>query len=119
MKKIEATTLEQAYAQAASEFGCSVTALQVEIVQFPSKGVLGLFKKSAIIIANLHHSLQYRQEKLKKLLRMKSVKSLLYPLSLKSWFWVMSFMNRRMILKKRGRWKGITINFQPKSVPMK
>jgi len=55
MKKIEAPTLEQAYAQAATEFGCSVTALQVEIVQFPSKGVLGLFKKSAIIIANLPH----------------------------------------------------------------
>jgi spoIIIJ-associated protein len=55
MKKIEAPTLEQAYAQAAFEFGCSVTALQVEIVQFPSKGVLGLFKKSAIIIANLPH----------------------------------------------------------------
>lgn len=53
MKKIEAPTLEQAYAQAASEFGCSVTALQVEIVQFPSKGILGLFKKSAIIVANL------------------------------------------------------------------
>lgn len=53
MKKIEALTLEQAYAKAAAEFGCSVTALQVEIVQFPSKGVLGLFKKSAIIIANL------------------------------------------------------------------
>lgn len=56
MKKIEAPTLEQAYAQAAAEFGCSVTALQVEIVQFPSKGVLGLFKKSAIIVANLPHS---------------------------------------------------------------
>jgi len=56
MKKIEAQTLEQAYAQAAAEFGCSVTALQVEIVQFPSKGVLGLFKKSAIIIANLPHA---------------------------------------------------------------
>jgi len=53
MKKIEAPTLEQAYAKAASEFGCSVTALQVEIIQFPSKGVLGLFKKSAIIVANL------------------------------------------------------------------
>lgn len=56
MKKIEAQTLEQAYAKAAAEFGCSVTALQVEIVQFPSKGVLGLFKKSAIIVANLPHS---------------------------------------------------------------
>ncbi len=52
MKKIEAPTLEEAYARAASEFGCSVTALQVEIVQFPSKGVLGMFKKTAIIIAN-------------------------------------------------------------------
>ncbi|HZF70393.1 Jag N-terminal domain-containing protein [Sulfuricurvum sp.] len=56
MKKIEAPTLELAYAQAAREFGCSVTALQVEIVQFPSNGVLGLFKKSAIIIANLPHT---------------------------------------------------------------
>ncbi|MBN2871215.1 MAG: Jag N-terminal domain-containing protein [Campylobacterales bacterium] len=53
MKKIEAPTLEQAYAKAAEEFGCSVTALQVEIIQFPSKGVLGMFKKSAIIVANL------------------------------------------------------------------
>lgn len=53
MKKIEAPTLELAYAEAAAAFGCSVTALQVEIIQFPSKGVLGLFKKSAIIIANL------------------------------------------------------------------
>jgi spoIIIJ-associated protein len=56
MKKIEAPTLEEAYANAAREFGCSVTALQVEIVQFPSKGVIGLFKKSAIIIANLPHT---------------------------------------------------------------
>lgn len=53
MKRIEAQTLEEAYAKAAENFGCSVTALQVEIVQFPSKGFLGLFKKSAVIIANL------------------------------------------------------------------
>ncbi|MFA6188867.1 MAG: Jag N-terminal domain-containing protein [Sulfuricurvum sp.] len=53
MKKIEAPSLELAYANAAAEFGCSVTMLQVEIVQFPSKGILGLFKKSAIIVANL------------------------------------------------------------------
>ena len=56
MKKIEADTLELAYAQAASTFGCSVTQLQVEIIQFPSKGVLGLFKKPAIIVANLPFS---------------------------------------------------------------
>ncbi|HQS67581.1 MAG TPA: Jag N-terminal domain-containing protein [Sulfuricurvum sp.] len=53
MKKIEAPSLELAYAKAAAEFECSVTVLQVEIVQFPSKGILGLFKKSAIIVANL------------------------------------------------------------------
>ncbi|MDD5053736.1 MAG: Jag N-terminal domain-containing protein [Sulfuricurvum sp.] len=56
MKKIEAPTLEQAYAKAAAEFGCSVTALQVEIVQFPSNGVLGFFRKSAIIVANLPYT---------------------------------------------------------------
>ncbi len=56
MKKIEADTLELAYAQAASTFGCSVTQLQVEIIQFPTKGILGLFKKSAIIVANLPHA---------------------------------------------------------------
>lgn len=53
MKKIEAPSLELAYAKAAAEFECSVTMLQVEIVQFPSKGILGLFKKSAVIVANL------------------------------------------------------------------
>ncbi len=56
MKKIEADTLELAYAQAASTFGCSVTQLQVEIIQFPTKGILGLFKKSAIIVAHLPFS---------------------------------------------------------------
>lgn len=56
MKKIEAPTLEEAYAKAASEFGCSVTALQVEIIRFPSKGILGMFKKSALIVANLPQS---------------------------------------------------------------
>lgn len=53
MKKIEADTLELAYAKAASAYGCSVTQLQVEIIQYPSSGILGLFKKSAIIMANL------------------------------------------------------------------
>ncbi len=62
MKKIEAPTLEQAYAEAAAAFDCSVTALQVEIVQFPSNGVLGLFKKSAIIIANLPHSAAVKED---------------------------------------------------------
>ena len=51
MKRIEATTLEEAYKQAAKEFGCSVTEINYEIVQHPTSGVMGLFKKTAIIVA--------------------------------------------------------------------
>jgi len=51
MKKIEAQTLEEAYALACDELGCSMTELRYEIVQYPSKGILGLFAKPAIIVA--------------------------------------------------------------------
>jgi len=51
MKRIEAPTLEEAYKQAAKEFGCSVTEINYEIVQHPTSGVMGLFKKNAIIVA--------------------------------------------------------------------
>jgi len=51
MKKFEARTLEEAYRIACDEFGCSMSALQYEIVQYPSKGILGLFAKPAIIVA--------------------------------------------------------------------
>jgi len=51
MKRIEAPTLEEAYKQAAKEFGCSITEINYEIVQHPTSGVMGLFKKTAIIVA--------------------------------------------------------------------
>ncbi len=51
MLKIESKTLEIAYSEAAQKLECSVTELQVEIVQHPSSGFLGLFAKSAIIVA--------------------------------------------------------------------
>lgn len=51
MKRIEATTLEDAYKEAAKEFGCSITDINYEIVQHPTSGVMGLFKKTAIIVA--------------------------------------------------------------------
>jgi len=51
MLKIESKTLEIAYSEAADQLECSVTQLQVEIVQHPSKGFFGLFAKSAIIVA--------------------------------------------------------------------
>jgi len=51
MIKIEAITLEEAYSNAALKLKCSVTELNIELVQSPSNGFLGLFKKKAIIVA--------------------------------------------------------------------
>ena len=51
MIKIVSVTLEEAYKDAASKLECSVTELNIEVVQSPSGGFLGLFKKSAIIVA--------------------------------------------------------------------
>lgn len=51
MIRIEAKTLEEAYQNAASSLECSVTELKVEVVQSPTNGILGFFKKDAIIIA--------------------------------------------------------------------
>ena len=51
MIKIEAITLDEAYTNAATTLKCSVSELKVEVVQIPSSGFLGFFKKSAIIVA--------------------------------------------------------------------
>lgn len=51
MKRIEADTLEEAYSKAAQALSCSVTEINYEIVQHPTSGVMGLFKKTAIIVA--------------------------------------------------------------------
>lgn len=50
---IEAENLKDAYNKAASELGCSVTQLNVRVLQHPSGGFLGFFKKNAIIEAVL------------------------------------------------------------------
>ncbi len=51
MIKIESPTLEGAYKDAATALKCSVTELKIEVIQLPSKGVFGLFKKNAVIVA--------------------------------------------------------------------
>ncbi|QKF82751.1 hypothetical protein CRV08_03235 [Halarcobacter ebronensis] len=51
MKQFEGKSLEEVYAQASNEFNCSITELDIDIVQQPSKGFLGIGKKGAIIIA--------------------------------------------------------------------
>jgi len=51
MTKVEAATLEEAYEKASLALECSISELQCEVVQYPTKGILGLLKKNAIIIA--------------------------------------------------------------------
>jgi spoIIIJ-associated protein len=53
MMRITADTLEEAYKKASSEFDTSIVDLDIEILQSPSKGLFGLFKKPAIIVAEL------------------------------------------------------------------
>ncbi len=53
MIKIEADSLEEAYAQAAQQLNCSITEIDVEVIQQPGRGLRQkLFKKSAIIVAS-------------------------------------------------------------------
>jgi spoIIIJ-associated protein len=51
MIKVEAKSLQEAYSKASEELCCSITDLTFEVVQHPKKGIFGLFKKSAIIVA--------------------------------------------------------------------
>ncbi len=51
MIKIEAWSLEEAYTLASERLGCSITEIEYEIIQFPSKGFLGIGKKKAILVA--------------------------------------------------------------------
>ncbi|WP_072681465.1 Jag N-terminal domain-containing protein [Arcobacter sp. LA11] len=52
MKKFEAKSLEEVYELASNEFGCSITQLDIDILQQPSNGFLGFGKKNAIISAS-------------------------------------------------------------------
>ena len=49
MKKFEADCLEKVYELAILDFKCSITELEIEVVQQPSKGFLGFGKKNAIV----------------------------------------------------------------------
>ena len=53
--KIEANTLQEAFQKAAEQLNCSVTQLDIKVLQHPSSGFLGFFKKTAIIEANLEN----------------------------------------------------------------
>lgn len=51
MKKITADTLVEALAEATKHFDCSLTEIEFEVLQNPSNGIFGLWKKEAIIVA--------------------------------------------------------------------
>ena len=53
--KIEANTLQEAFQKAAEQLKCSVTELDIKVLQHPSGGIFGFFKKTAIIEANLEN----------------------------------------------------------------
>ena len=57
--RVEAPTLQDAISQAAQNLDCSVIDVEIEIIQKPSSGFLGFFKKNAIIKAE--KSLQKRE----------------------------------------------------------
>ncbi len=50
--KIEAPTLEEAYQKASQQLACSITELDIKVLQYPSKGILGIGKKNAIILVH-------------------------------------------------------------------
>jgi spoIIIJ-associated protein len=52
VRRVSATTLEEAYKKASKEFSCSIVDLDITIVQNHSSGFMGLFKKDAIIEIN-------------------------------------------------------------------
>jgi spoIIIJ-associated protein len=56
-KTFEAKSLEEAYELACSDFKCSITELNIDIVQQPSGGLFGLFgKKNALIEVSFQRS---------------------------------------------------------------
>ncbi len=66
MKKVEADTLEEAYQKAATQLACSITDLEYEVIQHPSKGILGFLKKKAIIVATCKESITVKENKPKE-----------------------------------------------------
>jgi spoIIIJ-associated protein len=63
MTKVEAPTLEEAYQKASQVLACSISELQCEVVQHPTKGIFGFLKKDAIIVATCKTSLSPKEKK--------------------------------------------------------
>ncbi|HIP19338.1 MAG TPA: protein jag [Sulfurovum sp.] len=66
MKKVEADTLEEAYQKAATQLASSITDIEYEVIQHPSKGLFGFLKKKAIIVATCKNVLAKTEENASK-----------------------------------------------------
>ena len=64
--KIEAKTLDEAYSKAAEYLNCSVTEINAKIIQYPSKGIFGLFSKNAVIEIDDYQDSEKLAEVIKK-----------------------------------------------------
>ena len=64
--RIEAKTLDEAYLKAAEYLHCSVTEIDAKIIQYPSKGIFGLFSKNAIIEVDDYLDIEKLTKKIKK-----------------------------------------------------
>lgn len=62
-QEFQGKTLEEVYEKASISLQCSITNLQIEILQTPSKGFLGFFAKKAIISVSLQKNKKHIQKK--------------------------------------------------------
>lgn len=62
VREFQGKTLEEAYEKASSSLKCSITDLQIDILQAPSKGFLGFFTKEAIISVTLHKEKKHHKK---------------------------------------------------------
>jgi len=60
--RFQGKTLEEAYENASNSLECSITDLKIEVLQSPTKGLLGLFAKKAIIKASFKHKKHYKKD---------------------------------------------------------
>ncbi len=60
--KIEAPSLEEAYKKASEQLACSINDLDIKVLQHPSKGILGIGKKNAIILVRCEKSKKEKKE---------------------------------------------------------
>ncbi len=74
MIQFEADCLEKVYELAKKEFNCSITELNIEILQQPKKGFLGIGKKSAIIkVCYKDNCTVYEQKSEEKIVQTKNI----------------------------------------------